>query len=62
VKGRASWFQILANYRLVRNADDFVVLVAGTEAHAQALLETVAAALAPMRLSLSEAKTKICHI
>jgi RNA-directed DNA polymerase len=52
----------LANYRLVRYADDFVVLVAGTEAHARALLETVAAVLAPMGLSLSEAKTKICHI
>ncbi len=52
----------LANYRIVRYADDFVVLVAGTEAHAQALREEVAAVLAPMGLRLSEAKTRVCHI
>ena len=52
----------LANYRIVRYADDFVVLVAGTEAHAQALRKEVAAVLAPMGLSLSEAKTRVCHI
>ncbi len=49
-------------YRIVRYADDFVVLVAGTDAHAKALRETVAAVLAPMGLRLSEAKTKVCHI
>src|SRR5665811_2212876 len=38
----------LANYRIVRYADDFVVLVAGTQAHAGALREDVAAVLAPM--------------
>ena len=52
----------LANYRIIRYADDFVVLVAGTEAHAQALREEVATVLAPMGLRLSEAKTKVCHI
>lgn len=52
----------LTNYRIVRYADDFVVLVAGTEAHAQALREEVAEVLAPMGLSLSEAKTRVCHI
>ena len=52
----------LANYRIVRYADDFVVLVAGTQAHAQALREEVAAVLAPMGLRLSEAKTRVCHI
>jgi RNA-directed DNA polymerase len=52
----------LANYRIVRYADDFVVLVAGTQAHAEALREDVAAVLAPMGLRLSEAKTKVCHI
>jgi RNA-directed DNA polymerase len=52
----------LATYRLVRYADDFVVLVAGTRAHAQALREKVAAVLAPMGLRLSEAKTRIAHI
>jgi RNA-directed DNA polymerase len=52
----------LANYRIVRYADDFVVLVAGTKAHTEALREDVAAVLAPMGLRLSEAKTKVCHI
>jgi RNA-directed DNA polymerase len=52
----------LANYRIVRYADDFVVLVAGTEAHAHALREDVAAVLSPIGLRLSEAKTKVCHI
>src|ERR671912_137535 len=52
----------LANYRLVRYADDFVVLVAGTKAHAEAAREEVAIVLAPMGLRLSEAKTTVCHI
>lgn len=52
----------LANYRIVRYADDFVVLVAGTKAHADALREEVAAVLAPMGLRLSETKTTVCHI
>ncbi len=52
----------LANYRLVRYADDFVVLVAGTREHAEALRGEVAAVLAPMGLHLSAAKTRIAHI
>src|SRR6266545_279534 len=52
----------LATYRLVRYADDFVVLVAGSRAHAEALREEVAQVLAPMGLRLSEAKTRIAHI
>jgi RNA-directed DNA polymerase len=52
----------LPNYRLVRYADDFVVMVSGTEAHAQALKAEVAEVLAPMGLRLSEEKTTICHI
>jgi RNA-directed DNA polymerase len=52
----------LATYRLVRYADDFVVLVKGTEAHAEALWEETAAALAPMGLRLSETKTRITHV
>lgn len=51
-----------ATYRLVRYADDFVVMVAGTEAHAEALREEVAAVLAPMGLRLSEHKTLTAHI
>jgi RNA-directed DNA polymerase len=54
--------QGFATYRLVRYADDFVVLVAGTAAHAADLREEVAAVLAPMGLRLSEAKTRVCHI
>jgi RNA-directed DNA polymerase len=52
----------LANYRIVRYADDFVVLVSGTQAHAETVREDVAAVLAPMGLRLSETKTKVCHI
>ncbi|MGH3447792.1 MAG: group II intron reverse transcriptase/maturase [Nocardioidaceae bacterium] len=52
----------LANYRLVRYADDFVVLVSGTQTHAQDLREQVATVLAPIGLRLSESKTRICHI
>jgi RNA-directed DNA polymerase len=52
----------LATYRLVRYADDFVVLVAGTRVHAEALRAEVAAVLAPMGLRLSEEKTRIAHI
>lgn len=54
--------QGFATYRLVRYADDFVVLVAGTAAHAADLREEVAVVLAPMGLRLSEAKTRVCHI
>jgi RNA-directed DNA polymerase len=50
------------NYRLIRYADDFVVLVSGTKAHAEALKDEVAAVLSPMGLRLSEEKTMIVHI
>ncbi len=52
----------LATYRLVRYADDFVVMVNGTREHAGALREEVAAVLAPLGLRLAEAKTRIVHI
>ncbi len=52
----------LANYRVIRYADDFVVMVSGTRAHAEDLRDEVAAVLAPMGLRLSEAKTMIAHI
>ena len=51
-----------ATYRLVRYADDFVVMVSGTEAHATGLREEVAAVLTQMGLRLSEEKTMIVHI
>jgi RNA-directed DNA polymerase len=51
-----------ANYRLIRYADDFLVMVSGDRDHAVAARDTVAAVLAPMGLRLSEAKTMITHI
>ena len=48
--------------RLIRYADDFVVIVAGTREHADALWDEVTAVLAPMGLYLSEEKTRVCHI
>ncbi len=51
-----------ANYRLVRYADDFVVLVTGQREHAEQLRVEVAAVLAPMGLRLSPEKTRVVHI
>jgi RNA-directed DNA polymerase len=48
--------------RLIRYADDFVVLVAGTQYDAEVLRVDVGQVLAPMGLRLSEAKTRVCHI
>jgi RNA-directed DNA polymerase len=48
--------------RLIRYADDFVVMVAGTRDDTEALWGEVAAVLAPMGLRLSEEKTRVCHI
>ena len=50
------------NCRLVRYADDWLILVAGTREHAESMREEAAAVLAPMGLRLSEQKTKITHI
>ena len=52
----------LATYRIVRFADDFVVMVSGTKAHAEELRDQVAEVLLPMGLRLSEEKTTIVHI
>jgi len=52
----------LSTYRLVRYADDFVVVVAGTREHAEEVRVQVGQALAPMGLRLSEDKTRIVHI
>jgi RNA-directed DNA polymerase len=48
--------------RLVRYADDFVVMIAGTRDDAEALWDEVGQLLAPMGLRLSEEKTRVCHI
>jgi RNA-directed DNA polymerase len=52
----------LPTCRLVRYADDFVVLVSGTREHAEALRAEVASVLTPMGLRLSEEKTTVAHI
>ena len=52
----------VAMHRLVRYADDFVVMVAGTRDDADALFDEVATVLAPLGLRLSEEKTQVCHI
>ena len=48
--------------KLVRYADDFVVMLHGTRADADALWDEVGAVLAPMGLRLSVEKTRVCHI
>jgi RNA-directed DNA polymerase len=52
----------LPNYRLIRYADDFVILVSGTRAHIEALLPQVAEVLFTVGLQLSPEKTLITHI
>jgi RNA-directed DNA polymerase len=51
-----------AAYKLVRYADDFVILVTGTRADADALWDEVSTVLAPMGLRLSAEKSRVCHI
>ena len=48
--------------RLVRYADDFVIMVGGSRPDAEALKSEVSAVLAPMGLRLSYDKTRVCHI
>jgi RNA-directed DNA polymerase len=54
-KGRPTW-------RIIRYADDFVILVHGAREHVEALREDVTSMLAPMGLRLSEAKTQVVHM
>jgi RNA-directed DNA polymerase len=54
-RGRPTW-------RIIRYADDFVILVHGTREDTQALREDVAAVLAPLGLRLSPAKTQVVHM
>jgi hypothetical protein len=51
------------SYRMIRYADDFVVLVHGTRAQAEAIKETAARLLRDqLRLTLSPEKTRITHV
>src|SRR4029077_8907357 len=52
----------LPNWRICRYADDFVVLVHGTQADTGTLREEIADVLAPLGLRLSPAKTRIVHM
>jgi RNA-directed DNA polymerase len=52
----------LGTWRLVRYADDFVVLVHGSQRNVEALREETATVLARMGLRLSPAKTQIVHM
>jgi len=51
-----------ASYRLIRYADDFVIVVKGSQEHAEQLRHEVAEVLAPMGLRLSPEKTRVVHI
>jgi len=50
------------NWKLIRYADDFVLMVSGDRHHAEALREEVAAVLAPLGLHLAPEKTHTVHI
>ncbi|RKR91789.1 reverse transcriptase (RNA-dependent DNA polymerase) [Micromonospora pisi] len=52
----------LPTWRIVRYADDFVVLVHGSRDDVENLREDIAEVLAPLGLRLSQAKTRVVHI
>ena len=52
----------LGTWRIVRYADDFVILVNGNRANVEDVREQVTAVLEPMGLRLSQAKTQIVHM
>lgn len=52
---------LLGTWRLIRYADDFLVMVHGTETHVEELRDQVTEVLAPMGLHLSTTKTRIVH-
>src|SRR4051812_29225420 len=52
----------LPRWRVVRYADDFVVLVHGDQTHVEGLREEIAGVLTPLGLRLSAAKTRVAHM
>ncbi|MFE4446582.1 reverse transcriptase domain-containing protein [Streptomyces sp. NPDC056820] len=52
----------LPTWRLVRYADDFVIMVHGTREHVEELRGQVSEVLAGVGLVLSPAKTRIVHL
>lgn len=59
---RKRWRHGLPNYRLVRYADDWCLVVSGSRADAEALREEIADVLSTIGLRLSREKTLITHI
>jgi RNA-directed DNA polymerase len=54
-KGRPTW-------RIIRYADDFLILVHGSREDTEAIREDVADKLVPLGLRLSPAKTQVVHM
>jgi RNA-directed DNA polymerase len=54
--------QGLPNYRLIRYADDWCLVISGTQADAEVLREEIAGVLSTIGLRLSPEKTLITHI
>jgi RNA-directed DNA polymerase len=52
----------LPNWRVVRYADDFAVLVNGTGQDAESLREDIAGVLTTLGLRLSQSKTRVAHM
>ena len=52
----------LPNWRIIRYADDFAVLVNGVQADVEALRESIATVLATIGLRLSAEKTRVVHM
>src|SRR6059058_4726127 len=50
------------NWKIIRYADDFVLMVHGERRHAEALREEVSAVLAPLGLRLAPEKTRVVHL
>jgi RNA-directed DNA polymerase len=50
------------NWRLIRYADDFVLMVTGERCHAEALREEVSVVLARLGLQLAQEKTRVVHM
>jgi RNA-directed DNA polymerase len=50
------------NWKLIRYADDFVLMVSGNRYHADALRDEVSTVLAPLGLQLAPDKTRVVHI
>ena len=51
-----------ANYKIIRYADDFVIMVSGDRHHAEELRQEVSAVLASLGLRLAPEKTAVVHI